>query len=66
MLTKRLYRSRDDRMICGVAGGIAAYLGVDPTIVRLIWAVSVVVGVFPAIVVYIVCCLVLPNEPILS
>jgi phage shock protein C len=35
METKRLYRSRTDKMIGGVAGGIAAYLGVDPLFVRL-------------------------------
>ncbi|HPT84146.1 MAG TPA: PspC domain-containing protein [Limnochordia bacterium] len=37
-MSKRLYRSRD-RKIGGVCGGIAEYLNVDPTIVRLIWAV---------------------------
>ena len=32
---KRLYRSRKDRMICGVCGGIAKYFNIDPTLVRL-------------------------------
>jgi phage shock protein C len=35
METKRLYRSQSDRMVAGVAGGIASYLGVDPIFVRL-------------------------------
>lgn len=38
---KRLYRTKGkDRMIAGVCGGIAEYLGVDPTIIRLIWVVA--------------------------
>jgi phage shock protein C len=37
--TKRLYRSRTDRKIAGVCGGIAAYFGIDPVIPRLIWVV---------------------------
>ena len=40
-MSERLYRSRDDRMIAGVAGGIAERLSIDPTIVRVIWAVLV-------------------------
>lgn len=35
MSSKRLYKSRDDKMICGVCGGIAEYFDVDPTLVRL-------------------------------
>ena len=38
-MTKRLYRSKRDVMICGVCGGIAEYFDIDPTIVRVIWAV---------------------------
>jgi len=37
---KKLVRSKKNRMIGGVCGGIAEYLGIDPTIVRLIWAVT--------------------------
>ena len=32
---KRIYRSRQDRMVCGVCGGIAEYINIDPTVVRL-------------------------------
>ena len=35
-MEKKLYRSTSDKKICGVCGGIAKYLGIDPTIVRLI------------------------------
>ena len=37
MDSKRLYRSRNQRMICGVCGGVAEYFNIDPTIVRLAW-----------------------------
>ena len=39
---KKLYKSDVDRKLCGVCGGIAEYLGIDSTIVRLIWVVLVV------------------------
>lgn len=35
MSSKRLYKSREDKMVCGVCGGIAEYFDVDPTLVRL-------------------------------
>ena len=38
--TKRLYRSKKERMIAGVCGGIAEYLDTDPTIIRLLWVVG--------------------------
>lgn len=62
---KRLYRSRDNRMIAGVAGGLAAYLNVDPTIIRLLWVLALFLGVVPAIAVYVVGAAVIPKEPIL-
>jgi phage shock protein C len=45
MMGKRLYRSRRDRMIGGVAGGLAEYFGVDPVIMRLIWLVLLFTGI---------------------
>jgi len=41
---KRLYRSRDDRMVAGVCAGLADYIGVDPTIVRLLFVLGLFVG----------------------
>ncbi len=38
---KKLYKSQTDRKICGVCGGIAEYLGIDSTIVRLIWVLFI-------------------------
>ena len=46
MNPRRLYRSRHDRQLAGVAGGMAEYLEVDPTVVRLLWILSVFLGGF--------------------
>lgn len=57
---KRLYRSRTDRMLYGVCGGIAEYLGVDPTIVRLIWALFLLSG--SGLILYFIAALVIPEQ----
>ena len=46
---KKLYKS-NNRMICGVCAGVAEYFGIDPTIVRLIWAALALSGTVAAIV----------------
>jgi len=58
---KRLYRSRDDRMISGVCAGLAEYIDIDPTIVRLLFVLGAVAGgaTFWA---YLVMMLVVPEE----
>ena len=59
---RRLTRSRRDRMVSGVCGGIAEYFGWDPTLVRVVYVVASVVSVgFPGIVVYVVLRLVMPE-----
>jgi phage shock protein C len=59
----RLYRSHDERMLAGVAGGIANYLDVDPTFVRLAWVLAAV-GTGPiAALAYIACAMIIPREP---
>jgi phage shock protein PspC (stress-responsive transcriptional regulator) len=60
-LEKRLYRSRENAVIGGVCGGIAEYLDVDPTIVRLIWAFSAFYGGI-GILAYLVCLIVIPEN----
>lgn len=61
-MKKRLYRSRADRRIAGVCGGIADYLAVDPTIVRIIWALFAIAG-GPGLVLYIILAAIIPEEP---
>jgi phage shock protein C len=58
----RLYRSRDDRMLAGVAGGLAEYWDADPSLVRIIWALLTLVTGGVALVIYIVMAFVVPDE----
>lgn len=60
---KRLYRSRKDKVIAGVCGGIADYFDIDPTWVRLIFIIFLLLG-GSAILVYLVMWLVVPLEPV--
>jgi phage shock protein C len=59
---RRLYRSRRDRQLAGVAGGIAEYLDVDPTVIRILWILSIFVGGF-GILLYIIMAFIVPLEP---
>lgn len=61
-MSQRLYRSRDDRMIAGVAGGLAERLDIDPSLVRIVWAILVLPSGFLALLVYIVAAIVIPEE----
>ena len=61
---KKLYKSDVDRKLCGVCGGIAEYLGIDSTIVRLIWVV-LVVFFGTGILAYIIAALVIPDYNII-
>ncbi|MDD6620098.1 MAG: PspC domain-containing protein [Eubacteriales bacterium] len=64
MYMKKLYRSKTERRLAGVCGGIAVYFNIDPTIVRLIWAfVSLMSASVPGILIYVICALVVPDEP---
>ncbi len=60
-MEKRLYRSRSDRMIWGVCGGLAQYFNIDPTIVRLIAVLLLFAGGF-SIIAYIILAVVIPLE----
>jgi phage shock protein C len=61
---RRFYRSRRERMIAGVCGGLAEYLAMDPTVVRLLYiALSIFSAGFPGILVYIILALVVPPNP---
>jgi phage shock protein C len=59
---KRLYKSRTDRMIDGVCGGIAKYFNVDPTLVRIAWVLLALLG-GSGILLYIIAMMVMPKEP---
>jgi phage shock protein PspC (stress-responsive transcriptional regulator) len=59
---KRIYRTTKDKMLCGVCGGFADYFGVDTTVVRVIWAVAVLVGGV-GLIAYLLGCIVIPKNP---
>jgi len=61
---RRLYRSRTERMIGGVLGGVGAYLGIDPTWVRIAYVVLAIFTGFPALIIYIIAMVVIPEEPV--
>lgn len=63
MESKKLYRSKTDKMISGVCGGLAQYFGVDATLVRLVFALLVFFGVGSGILLYIIMAIVVPLEP---
>ena len=60
-MQKKLYRSVNDKKIAGVCGGLAKYLNIDPTVIRVIWALIAVGGA--GILAYIICALIIPEEP---
>ena len=57
---KRLYRSKDTRVRCGVCGGIRDYLNVDPTIIRLLCLLLGFTG--SGLIAYIVAAVIIPEE----
>jgi phage shock protein C len=59
--TKRLYRIRDGRIVAGVCAGLAAYFGVDPTLVRLAFALLTVFGGI-GVLLYLGAWVVIPDE----
>ena len=61
-MEKRLHRSLNDRKIAGVCGGVAEYLGWDPTLVRLLWVVLTLLG-GSGILIYLILWIVMPDSP---
>lgn len=60
---KRLYRSRTDRMLAGVCGGIGQYLNIDPTLVRLAFVILAIWG-GGGLLAYLIAWIVIPEEPL--
>jgi phage shock protein C len=62
-LNTPLRRSRSDRMLAGVCGGLARYLGMDSTVVRVVYVLaSVLTAAFPGILVYLIFWLIVPDS----
>ncbi len=59
---KKLYRKREGRKLLGVCAGMADYLNVDPTIIRVIWVVLSITGGL-GLLAYLICAFIIPEEP---
>lgn len=63
MKKTKIYRSKSDRLVAGVFGGLAEYFKIDPTILRLAWVlVTVFTGFVPGIVAYILAAMIMPEQ----
>ena len=61
---KQLFRSRNNRMVAGVCAGLGDFLGIDPTVVRLVFIIAGLFGyVGPLVITYLVLFIVVPEEP---
>lgn len=58
---KKVYRSKQNRILAGVCGGIGEYFGIDPTLVRIIWIVFILMG-GAGILAYLICWLMIPER----
>ena len=61
MQNKKLKKSRNDRKLCGVCGGLAEYLNMDSTIIRLIW-VLLVFAAGTGVLAYIIAAIIMPED----
>lgn len=59
---KKLYRSNSDKKLAGVCAGLAEYIGMDPTAVRLLWALATVFAGL-SILAYIIAAIIIPEKP---
>jgi phage shock protein C len=63
LTSRRLVRSSSDRMLAGVCGGVGKYLDMDPTLVRVLYAVlTFFTGIVPGLIVYVVLAFLLPSD----
>lgn len=63
MAKKKLTRSKKDKILAGVLGGVAQYLDVDPTVVRIVWLVGMAfTGFVPGVIVYIIAAMIVPKS----
>ena len=62
IMEKRLYKSNKNKMLAGVCGGIAEYFNIDPTLVRLGWAILCMFA-GSGIIAYIIAAIIIPQNP---
>lgn len=59
---KKLKRSRANKMLCGVCAGIGEYLNIDPTVVRILWAILSLSSVGMGVLIYFLAAVIVPDE----
>ena len=62
MSNKKLYKIEEGRKIEGVCGGLAEYLNVDPTLIRVIWALVTLGSAGVGLIAYIICAVIMPKK----
>ena len=62
MPSKRIYRSAKERIIGGVCGGLGKFFDVDPTIIRLLWAIMTLLSVGVGIIAYLISWIIIPEK----
>jgi phage shock protein PspC (stress-responsive transcriptional regulator) len=60
-MSKRIYKIRDQKKLCGVCAGVAEYFDLDPTLVRVLWA-AISLGYGVGVIAYIICAVVFPDK----
>lgn len=61
---RKLYRSRSERMIAGVCGGLGEYFGIDPTLMRVLFVAATLFGFGAGPIIYLALMIIVPNEPV--
>ena len=61
-MEKKLYKSATDKKLDGVCAGVGEYLGIDPTVIRLLWLISIFFG-GAGILAYIIAAVIIPRKP---
>ena len=64
--SRKLYRSRKDRIISGVCAGLGDFFGIDPTVVRVIFVLGMVLGFGSFAFIYLVMIFIVPEEPVVG
>ena len=63
-VTKKLYRSEDDKVLAGLLGGLGEYFDIDPIILRLAYVlIAFITGLVPGLIVYFIAILIVPKQP---
>jgi len=60
---KRLYRSRESKILAGVCAGLGDYFNIDPVIIRLLWVILTIAG-GAGVLIYIIAWIIIPEEPV--